>query len=326
MTIEAHVGEAACPSGGPARVVDGAPAQAANRGALRRAAAYLELTKPRIVSLITFTGVPALLMAGGAFPGAAPFWGTLGGIALAASSAACFNQYVDRDIDGLMERTRRRPLPAGVLPPSHALGLGFALAVLAFAALAFFGNLLAAALGMLSIVYYAVIYSLLLKRRTPQNIVIGGGAGASAPLIAWAAVTGTVGVPALVLAAVVFLWTPPHFWALALYRRDDYLKAGIPMLPVTHGEAETRRQILTYALVLVPATLALVPLGVVGPIYAVPAALLGLAFVAHAVRLARRAAVADATRLFRFSILYLFLLFVCLIADAAVRASGAAGG
>jgi len=303
--------------------VEARPATPARRGALARAGAYVELTKPRIVMLITMTGVPALLMARRGFPDPATLWGTLAGIALAAASAASFNQYVDRDIDGLMRRTMRRPLPAGILPPSHALALGFVLAALAWIVLATFGNLLAAGLGMASIVYYAVVYTIWLKRRTPENIVIGGGAGASAPLIAWAAVTGSLGLPAVVLAAIVFLWTPPHFWALALYRRDDYQRAGIPMLPVTHGEPETRRRILLYTLVLLPVTLALAPLGVVGPVYLVPAVLLGAGFVFHAYKLIRLGTEAAAIQAFRFSILYLFLLFVALIVDAWMRAAAA---
>src|SRR5439155_7066618 len=155
---------------------------------------------------------------------------------------------------GLMRRTRTRPLPAGVLPPAHALWLGFILAALAWATLMLCANLLAALVAEASIVYYAVVYTMWLKRRTPQNIVIGGGAGASAPLIAWAAITGRIGVPAILLSSIVFLWTPPHFWALSLYRRDDYARAKIPMLPVTHGEPETRRQIVVYAWILVLAT------------------------------------------------------------------------
>src|SRR5439155_141491 len=216
--------------------------------ARRRALAYVELTKPRIVMLVVVTGVPALLMAGGGMPAPVTFWGTLAGIMLAAASAASFNHYVDRDIDGLMRRTRTRPLPAGVLPPAHALWLGFILAALAWATLMLCANLLAALVAEASIVYYAVVYSVWLKRRTPQNIVIGGGAGASAPVIAWAAVTGHIGLPAILLASIVFFWTPPHFWALSLYRRDDHLPAGLPMPPVTHGEEETRRQIPLHAL------------------------------------------------------------------------------
>ena len=293
--------------------------------ARRRALAYLELTKPRIVMLVMVTGVPGLLMASGGFPRPALFWGTLLGTVLAAASAASFNHYIDRDIDALMKRTRQRPLPAGVVPPAHALWLGFGLAGLAWTTLTVFANVLAALLGMASIFYYAVIYSLWLKRRTPQNIVIGGAAGASAPLIAWAAVTGRVELPAILLASIIFFWTPPHFWALSLYRRDDYVRAKLPMLPVTHGEEETRRQIALYALALVPVTLALAPLGVAGPIYWVPALLLGVLFIYFALQLQRSREVSHAMRLFRYSILYLFLLFVLMTVDAAARTLGRGG-
>jgi protoheme IX farnesyltransferase len=292
--------------------------------ARRRALAYLELTKPRIVLLVMVTGVPALLMANGGFPAPGVFWGTLAGTMLAAASAASFNHYVDRDIDALMKRTRTRPLPAGVLPAPHALWLGGILAGLSWLVLVATSNLLAASIGIASIVYYAVIYSMWLKRRTPQNIVIGGGAGASAPLIAWAAVTGRIELPAILLASIVFFWTPPHFWALSLYRRDDYLRARLPMLPVTHGEEETRRQIALYSLALVPVTLAPAPLGLVGPLYWVPALMLGALFVALAMALQRRAGIPLAVRLFRYSILYLFLIFTLMTVDAAVRARGVA--
>uniref|UniRef100_A0A832I4M1 Protoheme IX farnesyltransferase n=1 Tax=Eiseniibacteriota bacterium TaxID=2212470 RepID=A0A832I4M1_UNCEI len=288
-------------------------------GARRIALACLELTKPRIATLVVITGVPALLLAADGLPPARIFWGALLGTLFAAGSAASFNMYVDRDIDGLMRRTASRPLPAGTLPPAAALVLGFALAAASLATLAATTNLLAAALGLASILYYAVIYTVLLKRRTPQNIVIGGGAGASAPLIAWAAVTGEVGLAAVLLAAIVFFWTPPHFWALALYRRDDYERAGIPMLPVTHGEPATRRWILGYTVLLVPITLAVWPLGVTGALYGVPALLLGAAFIGLAMRLVRHPEVANAVGLFRFSILYLFALFALMTADVVAR-------
>jgi heme o synthase len=287
--------------------------------ARRAALAYLELTKPRITLLVGITGVPALLLAAQGMPPLRVFWGALAGTLMASGSAACFNMYFDRDIDARMERTRRRPLPSGTLAPANALALGFALAALSWGTLVAFTNLLAAAIGATSIFYYAVIYTVWLKRRTPQNIVIGGAAGASAPLIAWAAATGHVSVAAVLLAGIVFLWTPPHFWALALERREDYARAGIPMLPVTHGEAETRRQILLYTLVLVAVTLALVPLGVAGWIYGIPAVLLGAAFVAGAWRLMRSPAPGRAMRLFGFSILYLFALYLALTADAVAR-------
>jgi protoheme IX farnesyltransferase len=288
--------------------------------ALRLARAYLELAKPRIVLLVVFTGIPALLMARHGFPPAAVFIGTLLGIALAAGSAACFNNYVDRDIDRLMHRTSRRPLPLGLLPPAHAVGMGMLLAALSWIVLVVCANTLAAAIALASIFYYAVIYTMWLKRRTPQNIVIGGGAGASAPLIAWAAVTGTLAPAAWLLAGIVFLWTPPHFWSLALYRREDYARAGIPMLPVTHGEPETRRQIWIYSLVLIPVTLALGPMGEAGPYYWVPATLMGLLFIRLAWGVRRDGTVPVAMRMFRFSIAYLFLIFVFLTVDAIVRA------
>jgi heme o synthase len=279
---------------------------------------YLELTKPRIVFLVILTGVPALLYAAHGMPAPSVFWGTLLGTALAAGSAASFNHYFDRDIDGLMRRTAGRPLPIGLLPPSHAVAVGFLLAALAWIVLTASSNVLAAVLGMISIFYYAVVYTVWLKRRTPQNIVIGGAAGASAPLIAWAAVTGHVELAAILMASIVFLWTPPHFWALALYRCEDYAQAGIPMLPVTHGERETRRQIVIYTLVLVPVTLSLGLLGVAGPVYWMPATVLGALFIYYAVRLQRTASTPHAVHLFRFSILYLFVLFMLMTLDAVV--------
>ena len=285
----------------------------------RIASAYLELTKPRIVLLILMTGVPALLMAARGWPGARVFWVSLLGTALAAASGSAFNHYVDRDIDGLMRRTARRPLPAGTLTAHQALGFACLLAALSWVVLTLWANLLAAWIAAASIFYYAVIYSVWLKRRTPQNIVIGGAAGASAPLIAWAVATGRVETPAVLLAAIVFFWTPPHFWALSLYRRDDYLKAGLPMLPVTHGEDETRRQILLYSLALPIVTLGLVPLGVAGLLFGVPAAVLNLLFIGFALRLRRSASTPHAVSLFRFSILYLFLIFVLLTIDAAIK-------
>ena len=279
--------------------------------------AWLELTKPRIVSLVIFTGLPALLLAGPA--SARVFWGALAGIALSAASAASFNHYYDRDIDALMLRTRSRPLPAGVLPPVAALGLGFALAAISFVVLWATCEPLAAPIAMASIFYYAVVYTVWLKRRTPQNIVIGGGAGASAPLIAWAAVTGHVGLPAVLMAAVIFLWTPPHFWALSLYRRDDYERAGLPMLPVTHGEAATRLQILLYTLVLVPVSLAIVPVSGLGPLYWGGALLLGGWFIRGALALHHDPSTPRAMRLFRYSIVYLFALFLLMFVDAALK-------
>jgi protoheme IX farnesyltransferase len=286
---------------------------AAPRGSF---AAWLELTKPRIVMLVLFTGLPPLLLAARGWPEARVFVGALLGIVLSAASAACFNHWYDRDIDALMARTRNRPLPSGALPPSAAVALGALLAVASMAVLLATTNLLAAGIALASILYYAVLYTMWLKRRTPMNIVIGGGAGASAPLIAWAAVTGQVTLPAVLLASIIFLWTPPHFWALSLYRREDYARAGVPMLPVTHGEPETRRQIVGYTVVLVVSTLVVAPLAGLGPLYRWSAALLGLGFLVGAVRLLRRPDVPNAQSLFRYSIAYLFVLFLMMGVDA----------
>ena len=282
------------------------------------ALAYLELTKPRIVLLVLLTGIPALLMAARGLPAASTVVGTVLGTALAAASAAAFNHVFDRDIDALMVRTKLRPLPTGVLTPAQATVFAIALGIAAWLVLDLMTNRLAALVGLASIFYYAVIYTVWLKRSTPQNIVIGGAAGATAPLIAWAAVTGRIELAAVLLAAIVFFWTPPHFWALALYRREDYARANIPMLPVTHGEEETRRQILLYTLGLVPITLAPVGIGAAGAIYGVPALVLGGLFAWFAWRLFRTKETARAVRLFHFSILYLFVLFVALGVDAAV--------
>jgi len=296
----------------------GAASETAAGGWRRKALAYLELTKPRIVLLVLLTGVPALLLAARGFPDLRTVVGAILGTALAAASAAAFNHVLDRDLDAVMLRTRRRPLPAGTLTPAQGLVFAFLLAGLSWWVLDAWTNRLAALVGLASIFYYAVVYTVWLKRATPQNIVIGGGAGATAPLIAWAAVTGRIELTAIALAAIVFFWTPPHFWALALYRREDYARAGIPMLPVTHGEEVTRRQILLYTLALVPITLAPAGIGEAGLIYAIPALGLGAAFAWFAWKLWRTREVARAVRLFRFSILYLFVLFVALGADAAV--------
>jgi protoheme IX farnesyltransferase len=289
----------------------------------RTARAYLELTKPRIVSLVLFTALPALFMASGRMPSPRVFWGAVIGIALSAASAAAFNHYFDRDIDGLMVRTRTRPLPAGLLTPPAAAALALALAWFSWVVLCVACNPYSAWIAMLSIFYYAVIYTVWLKRRTPQNIVIGGAPGASAPLIAWVAVTGRVDLPAVLMFAVIFLWTPPHFWALSLFRRDDYLRAGLPMLPVTHGEPETRRQILIYSVVLVLATLAVGPLAKLGPWTWATALVLGIWFIREAWRLFRSPSTAHAMSLFRFSILYLFVFFLVMTVDAWWRVRGA---
>ncbi|MBM3274267.1 MAG: protoheme IX farnesyltransferase [Candidatus Sericytochromatia bacterium] len=280
---------------------------------------YLALTKPTILLLVLLTGLPALILASGGrvdWPLAAV---TLAGTALASASAAALNHYMDRDIDAIMRRTRGRPLPAGRLDPRRALWFGLALGALSTLVLAVWTTPLATGLAVGSILYYTVFYTGWLKRATPQNIVIGGAAGASAPLIAWAAVTGTVGLPAWIMFLVVFLWTPPHFWALALYRSDDYAAAGVPMLPVVSGPAETKRQILWYTVVLVPATLSLAALGYAGPVYAVAAAALGACFIVRAVAVVRNESVSNCMKLFGYSIAYLLVLFAVLTLDVGLR-------
>lgn len=280
---------------------------------------YFNLTKPRIMLLVLMTGFPAILMAAKGFPDWSLILVTLLGTALASGAASAMNHYIDRDIDAVMERTSGRPLPAGKVPPVRALWFGLVLSALSIALLWWKTNWLAAFVAGASIFYYVVIYTMWLKRATPQNIVIGGAAGASAPLIAWAAVTQEIGLAAWLMFLIIFLWTPPHFWALALYRKDDYAKAGVPMLPVVAGVEETRWQIFLYTLVMLVATVALFPIQESGLFYLISAILLGAVFLLDAWRVYRRGTDEDAKRLFGYSIIYLFLLFIALSVDALIR-------
>jgi protoheme IX farnesyltransferase len=289
------------------------------------------LTKPRIIELLLVTTVPAMVLATREVPGVQvghwawlAVWTLVGGT-LAAGSANAINCYLDRDIDELMARTRRRPLPAHQVEPDRAVVFGLALGVLAFATLAWFVNLLAAFLALLAIAFYVVVYTMLMKRSTPQNIVIGGAAGALPPVIGWAAVTGNIGIPALLLFALVFYWTPPHFWALSLRIRKDYASAGVPMLPVVRGIPETTRQIGLYAILMVAISLVLWAVARMGWIYLVAAVVLGAIFLRQAYRLWRQgaseeASTAGAIRLYRYSISYLTLLFAAVAVDAIVAA------
>ena len=247
--------------------------------------AYIALTKPRIIELLLVTTVPAMVLATRDLPGATAastgrdwvglvFWTMIGGT-LAAGSANAINCYLDRDIDLLMTRTRRRPLPAHQVDPERAVVFGLALGVISFVVMAYFVNLIAAFLTLLAIGFYVVVYTILLKRSTPQNIVIGGAAGALPPVIGWAAVTGNVGLPAMLLFLLVFYWTPPHFWALSLRIRKDYAAAGVPMLPVVKGIPETTRQIALYTILMVAISLVLFAVGRMGLIYLVAAVGLG---------------------------------------------------
>ena len=255
--------------------------------------------------LLLITTVPAMLLAAEGLPSPWLILATLAGGAAAAGSANSINMYLDRDIDAIMRRTRQRPLPAHAIAPEHALRFGFVLGAIAFYFLAVAVNVLAAVLALSAIAFYVFVYTMWLKRTTEQNIVIGGAAGAVPALVGWAAVTGTLAWPAVVLFAIVFVWTPPHFWALAMRFSGDYAAAGVPMLPVVRGEAETRRQILLYSLVLFATTLVLVPVGHMGPVYTAAAVVLGGSFVYRALQVWRSADDARTRRLFTFSILYL---------------------
>jgi protoheme IX farnesyltransferase len=290
------------------------------------------LTKPRIIELLLVTTVPAMVLATREVPGIAwADWGwlvawTLIGGTLAAGSANAINCYLDRDIDELMARTRRRPLPAHQVEPERAVVFGIVLGIVSFAVMAWFVNLLAAFLTLLAIAFYVVVYTIMLKRTTPQNIVIGGAAGALPPVIGWVAVTGDIGIPALLLFALVFYWTPPHFWALSLRIRKDYAAAGVPMLPVVKGIPETTRQIGLYTILMVAISLVLWAVARMGVVYLVAAVALGAMFLWQAYRLWRvgtseEASTTGAIRLYRYSISYLTLLFAAVAVDALVVAA-----
>jgi protoheme IX farnesyltransferase len=280
---------------------------------------YVALTKPRIMSLLLLTGFCGMCVATRGLPPLGLASATMLGLALACGGASALNHMLDRDIDPLMgKRTRRRPVAAGRVPPTHALEFGLALSALSFVLLASVVNALAAALALVGNLFYVLVYTRWLKRSTPHNIVIGGAAGAVPPLVGWAAATGNLTAPALLLFAIVFFWTPPHFWALALLIKDEYARARVPMLPVVRGERETTRQIVLYSLVLVAVTAAPFLLGTVGLGYLVAALALGAAFVALALRLRRQATPRHAALLFHFSLLYLALLFAAMAADAAL--------
>ena len=277
---------------------------------------YYELTKPRVVMLIVFTAVVGMFLAVPGWPGAqALLFGTVG-IGMAASAAAVFNHVLDARIDIHMLRTRGRPLPEGRVSESSALAFASAICVLSMIVLWFLVNPLTAVLTFGSLIGYAVIYTVYLKRATPQNIVIGGAAGAAPPVLGWTAVTGEITSSALLLFLIIFVWTPPHFWALAIARKDDYAKVGIPMLPVTHGEEYTRLHILLYTVLLVVITIIPYLTGMSGLIYLAAAVSLGAVFLNYAVRMLRdRDDVELPMRTFKFSITYLAVLFAALLVD-----------
>ncbi len=276
---------------------------------------YLELMKPRVMSLVVFTAFVGLLIAPGHLH---PVIGltALICIAVGAGAAGALNMWYDADIDARMARTSARPIPAGRLAPGEALAFGLTLAAFSVAVLGLLVNVIAAVLLAVTIGFYVVVYTMWLKRSTPQNIVIGGAAGALPPMIGWAAATGSLAIEPIVLFLIIFFWTPPHFWALSLYRADDYARAGIPMLPVVAGERETRRQILLYTLILAPLGTAPWLLGYAGTLYGVVALAGGAAMITLALRLRGEArGHAASKQMFGFSILYLFLLFAMLLVD-----------
>jgi heme o synthase len=293
----------------------GAQVVAAPVGGVRQVLSdYFELTKPRVQLLLLLTTVTTMYVAGDP-----ALWlvavTVLGGY-LSAGGAGAVNHWWDRDIDAAMKRTASRPVPSGRVSPRAALTFGLVLQALSFVLLATMVNLLAALLALAGFLWYTLVYTMWLKRRTPQNIVIGGAAGAVPPLVGWAAVTGGLDPVAPYLFAIVFFWTPPHFWALSLLMKEEYAAVHVPMMPVVHGEAETRRQVLLYAVLLMALTLLPVAFGFFGIVYAVCAAALGGAFVVRAYDLYRQADRSSALRAYLFSLLYLALLFGAMVLDA----------
>jgi len=275
---------------------------------------YFELTKPKVQLLLLLTTITTMYVAGDPSIGLVAV-AVIGGF-LSAGGAGAFNHWYDRDIDAAMARTANRPLPAGSISSRSALVYAFGLQIASFVILTVGANLLSAFLALAGFVWYTVVYTMWLKRRSPQNIVIGGAAGAVPPLVGWAAVTGSVAPAALYLFAIVFYWTPPHFWALSLLMKEEYARVGVPMMPVVHGEKETRRQIVLYTLLLTVLTLLPFVFGFFGVLYAVVAAGLGAAFITLAIRLQREADRASALRTYLFSLSYLAILFVAMVADA----------
>jgi protoheme IX farnesyltransferase len=275
---------------------------------------YVQILKPRVMSLVVFTGFVGLIVAPGHLHPVLAAIAVLC-IAVGAGASGAINMWYDRDIDAVMRRTAQRPLPAGRMEPGEALGFGIVLGVGSVVVMGLAVNWAAAALLALTIAFYVFVYTIWLKRRTPQNIVIGGAAGALPPLIGWAAVTGDIGWGALALFAIIFFWTPPHFWALSLYRSGEYAAAGVPMLPVVAGPRETKKQMLLYTIVLWPVSLSPWVLGLAGPVYAISVGVLSLAFTGAAVAVWRDQGDRAARRMFAFSLLYLFLIFTILLAD-----------
>jgi len=280
---------------------------------------YIELLKPRVMSLVVFSGLVGLVVAPGTIHPLIGFVAILC-IAISAGGSAAVNMWYDRDIDMVMTRTRRRPIPQGRITPQAALEFGATLIFGSAVLMALAVNILAAVLLVAAAAFYIFIYTFWLKRRTPWNIVIGGAAGAFPPVIGWAAVTGQIAWPAVILFLIIFFWTPPHFWALALYRNDDYRAAGVPMLPVTAGAKRTKIEMLIYTLVLFPISLAPAFTGIAGTLYCVGAVILGALFIICAIRVLLDKTHKAARQMFGYSIVYLTLLFGLLLVEHAIKA------
>jgi len=292
---------------------------------------YVALLKPRVMSLVVFTALVGLLAAPGPVHPFIAMTAILF-IALGAGASGALNMWWDADIDAMMKRTAKRPVPSGKVQPGEALGFGLALSGIAVVMLALATNLLAAGLLAFTIFFYAVVYSIWLKRSTPQNIVIGGAAGAFPPMIGWAVVTGGISIEPVLMFMIIFMWTPPHFWALALFINEDYSKAGVPMLTVTHGKKSTRNHILVYTIALVPFAIGAAFTSIGGPIYLAAAVVLNAGFLWGAWRIWQRDEVQAAAdkyatekQVFKFSLFYLFLLFGAFLAEAALKPYGLGG-
>ena len=278
---------------------------------------YAILLKPRVMSLVLFTGIVGMVMAPGSVS-LLTYLIAIVCIGVGAGASGAINMWYDRDIDSKMERTMQRPIPAGRMHPANALWFGIILSLLSIIAMAAWVNLLSAILLAGTIIYYIIIYTVWLKRRTPQNIVIGGGSGALPPMIGWAVVTGGISLDSILLFAIIFMWTPPHFWALALYRSGDYEKAGVPMMPAVSGVPETKRQMLIYTIVLLPITVAPAFTGLISIPAGAFVGLLGLWFIRHAYTVLRSDGFDAPRAMFRFSILHLFLIFVIFLIDRTI--------
>ena len=280
---------------------------------------YAILLKPRVMSLVLFTSIVGIVMA----PGTIDLFTAVAAIiciGMGAGASGAINMWYERDLDGKMERTRERPIPAGRMNPNDALLFGLILVILSITAMVLFVNAVAAILLIVTIFYYIFIYTVWLKRRTPQNIVIGGGSGALPPMIGWAAVSGNVSLDSFLLFAIIFMWTPPHFWALALYSSDDYEKAGIPMMPAVSGIAETKKLMLVYTILLWPLTISLAFTGLITIPSGAIIGLLGLWFIRHAIKVKNSDEHDEPRAMFKYSILHLFLIFVVLLVDRGIQA------